>query len=77
MDDSVKAQDYFSQALTLAKDIKAMPELASAYYNLGILYRSQGRKNLAREYLREAQAIYATLGLADYEKVKKEIMELN
>ncbi|MDD5565679.1 MAG: tetratricopeptide repeat protein [Candidatus Omnitrophica bacterium] len=66
----------FEKGVELAKRIKAKPELALAYCNLGQAYKRKGQKNKAREYFRLAQEIYQIIDIDEYAKVKKELLEL-
>ncbi|MEW6075184.1 MAG: tetratricopeptide repeat protein [Candidatus Omnitrophota bacterium] len=66
----------FEKSVELAIRIKAKPELALAYYNLGQAYKRKGQKNKAREYFRLAQEIYQIIDMEEYTKVKKELLEL-
>lgn len=77
MDNLDEAERFFQQSISLAKEINAPVELASAYHNLGLLYKQKGKKNNAREYLRLAQEIYLRIDEANYQKIKKELLELN
>lgn len=77
MDNFFKAEEYFKKAHSLAGEINARMELAEASYNLGILYKSKRRRNLAREYLRQAQEIYRTVDTPDYKSVQQELLTLD
>ncbi len=77
MDNLPKAEEYFSKAQILANQINARIELAQASYNLGILYKRKKRRNLAREYLRQAQEIYRTVDTPDYKSVQQELISLD
>ncbi|RJO63706.1 MAG: CHAT domain-containing protein [Candidatus Omnitrophota bacterium] len=70
------AISHFEKSVELAGRIKAKPELALAYYNLGLAYKRKGQKNKAREYFRSAQEIYQVIDAEEYAKVKKELLEL-
>ncbi|MDD5237862.1 MAG: tetratricopeptide repeat protein [Candidatus Omnitrophica bacterium] len=77
MDNFSEAEIFFNRACALSKEINARPELALGFYNLGILYKNAGKKAKAREYLRQAQEIYATVDLAMYQEIKKELLGLS
>jgi len=77
MDNSVLAEEYFNKSLELSVRIDAPLEIASASADLGLLYKKLGRKNRAREYLRQAQEIYAVSDYPGYEKIKKELLNLD
>lgn len=76
IDDVTKAKDYFLQALAISEEINSRPDLANANYNLGLLYQRQGRKNLAREYWRQAQEIFHQTDLERYQEIKKQLQDL-
>jgi CHAT domain-containing protein/Tfp pilus assembly protein PilF len=76
MDNPDEAERFFHQALTTCSQINAPPELASVYRNLGLLYKKKGSKNKARDYLRLAQEIYSRIDTAEYENLKKELLDL-
>ena len=77
MDDLLKAEGYFKQSAKLAEEINSLPESASAHYNLGLLYKKQGRKNMARECWRKAQEIYRSLDPAKYQEIRAQLLELD
>lgn len=72
-----QAQLALEQAVGLAKEIQSQPELATGLRNLGLLYKKLGRKNKAREYLRQAQEIYSSIDPLAYQEVKSEILGLD
>jgi tetratricopeptide (TPR) repeat protein/CHAT domain-containing protein len=74
MDNLAQAETYFKKAETLARKIDGRIELAEASYDLGKLYKIQNRKNLAREYLRQAQEIYSTVDTGDYKFIREELL---
>ena len=76
MGDDLDAENSFNTALEAAKNIDLKPEIAAASYNLGLLYKKQGRRNKTREFLRQAQEIYSQIDPAGYEEVKKELASL-
>lgn len=75
MDNLAQAEKYFNQSVGLSKEINAYPELADAYYNLGLLYKKKNQKNKAKDCLRQAQEIYALIGSNKYQKIKQEFLE--
>ena len=77
MGDLPEAEKYFNQARASAEQIKAPLELASANYNLGLLYKQKGNKNKAREHLRQAQEIYSKIDTPQYQEVKQELLTLD
>ena len=77
IDDLEQAENYFKQSAELSKQINSRLDLASANYNLGLLYRKKGRKNLAREAWRQAQEIYRSIDVDKYQKIRKELLELD
>jgi len=77
MDNLEEAENFFHQSILVCKEIKSPIELASAYYNLGLLYKKKGKINKAREYLRQAQEIYRLIDTPDYQEIKKEFLELS
>ena len=77
IDDLVKAENYFKQAIKSSEEISSRVDLANASYNLGLLYKKQGRKNMCREYWRQAQEIYRSVDLNKYQDIRKELQELD
>ena len=77
MDDLVRAEDYFKQSFVLSEEINSPLDLAEASYNLGLLYKKQGRKNLLRQYWRKAQELYRLPDPDKYQKIRKELLELD
>jgi tetratricopeptide (TPR) repeat protein len=77
MDNLDEAEGYFNQAAELSKQIKAQPELACIYDNLAGVYKKRGRINQAREYFRQAQEIYVNTDTGSYERIKKELLNLD
>jgi len=77
MDNLNEAEKLFKQAIEIGKNIKAPLELASAYHNLGLVYKKRGQKNRARENLREAQQIYVGIDEEEYKAVKAELLSLD
>ncbi|PIQ91005.1 MAG: hypothetical protein COV71_01535 [Candidatus Omnitrophica bacterium CG11_big_fil_rev_8_21_14_0_20_41_12] len=77
IDDLDKAESYFKQALGLSTQINSRTELADANYNLGLLYKKKGRKNLTRQYWRQAQEIYRLTDLDQYQQIRAQLLELN
>ena len=77
MDRLPEAENAFEQAVGLAKEIRSQPDLAAGYHNLGLLYKKLGKKNKAKEYLRLAQEIYASIDPLAYQEVKTEILGLD
>ncbi|MFZ2357440.1 MAG: CHAT domain-containing protein [Candidatus Omnitrophota bacterium] len=75
MGNLVEAEFYFKQSVTLAAQINAPLELASASYNLGLLYKQKQNKFKAREYLRKAQEIYSLIDTPTYQRVKQTSLE--
>jgi tetratricopeptide (TPR) repeat protein len=78
IDDLIKAEIYFKQALESSEKVNnSQPDLALASYNLGLLYKKQGKKNMSREYWRRAQEIYRSLDPDKYQEIRKELLELD
>jgi len=72
-----KAQSHFEESIAIFEKIKAANELALAYAAFGRLYKQQGRKVEAREYLTKALEIFERLGtLIEPDKVRQELTEL-
>ncbi len=72
MDNLAEAEKYFNQSVSASLEIDAQPELAYAYYNLGLLYKERGQRNKMREYLRLAQEIYWRIDTPEYQRIKQE-----
>ncbi len=53
-----KAEDYFNKAIEVAKEIGAKGVLGQSYLGLGLLYRTKGRKDKARECISEAVDLF-------------------
>lgn len=77
INDLDKAEGYFKQAVNLSAQINSRIDLAEANYNLGLLSKKRGRKNLARQYWRQAQEIYRLTDPGQYQKIRAELLELN
>ena len=77
MDDLRQAERFFEQSISISKQINAHPELALAYYNLGLLYKRKGQKNKARDYFKAAEDIYRLIDTSDYQEVKQELINLD
>lgn len=59
--DPVKAIEYASHALTMAKEIDDKKGIAAAYNNIGVSYRNQGALDKALEYYMNSLSIYETI----------------
>jgi tetratricopeptide (TPR) repeat protein len=77
MDDLVKAEEYFKNSLKLAEEIDSPIDLASVNYNLGLLYKEKGKKNMARQHWRKAQEIYRLVDLDEYQEIRTQLLELD
>jgi tetratricopeptide (TPR) repeat protein len=77
MDDLRQAERFFEQSISISKQINAYQELASAYYNLGLLYKRKAEKNKARDYFKAAENIYRLIDTSDYQEIKRELLELD
>jgi len=77
MDDLTQAESYFKQSVSLAEEINSLPDLANANYNLGLLYKKRGRKNMARECWRKAQEIYRSVDPDKYQEIRGQLLELD
>ncbi|MBU1125696.1 MAG: tetratricopeptide repeat protein, partial [Candidatus Omnitrophica bacterium] len=75
MDRVQEAEGFFQQALEVSREIDLKPEIASAYYNLGKVYNKRGGKNRYKEYMRQAQEIYALIDPARYQEIKEEFIQ--
>jgi len=72
-----KAQFHFEESITIFEKIKTENDLAFAYAGYGRLYKKQGKKVEAREYLTKAMEIFERLGtLNEPDKVRQELAEL-
>ena len=61
----------------MCKEVNAQPELASVYYNIGLVYKKLGSRNRAREFFRYAQEIYRVIDTPAYERIRQEFVALN
>jgi len=77
MDDLTQAEINFKLSASLAGEINSLPDLADANYNLGLLYKKQGRKNMAREYWRKAQEIYRSVDPDKYREIRGQFLEVD
>ena len=77
MDDLVRAESNFRKSFILAGEINSQVDLADASYNLGLLYKKQGRKNLAREYWRKAQEIFRIIEPERVGEIRTQLQELD
>ena len=59
--DPVKAIEYASHALALAKENDDKKGMAAAYNNIGVSYRTQGALDKALEYYMNSLALYETI----------------
>ncbi len=59
--DPVKAIEYASHALALAKEIDDKKGMAAAFNNIGVSYRNQGALDKALEYYMNSLALYETI----------------
>ena len=66
-----KAEDYFNNAIQIAKETGAKGVLGQAYLDLGILYKARKRKDQARKYLQDAIAIFELCEANSYLKQAK------
>jgi tetratricopeptide (TPR) repeat protein len=73
-----EAFSHFKKSIDVLREIKANNELALAYAGLGRLYKQQGNKNHAREYLKKALAIFEQLGtLLEPDKIREDLVGLH
>ncbi len=73
-----KAQSHFEKSIAILETIKAENELALAYAAYGRLYKQQGKKVEAREYLKKALEIFEHLGtLIEPDKIRQELEALS
>jgi len=77
MDDLAEAESHLKHSSALAEEINSPPDLADANYNLGLLYKKKGKKNLAREHWRRAQEIYRQFDLDKYQEIRSQLLELD
>jgi len=77
IDDLDQAEDYFKQSVGLSEKINSRLDLANANYNLGLLCKKKGRRNLAREYWRKAQEIYRVIDPVKFQEVREKLLELD
>jgi len=76
MENLPDAELNFQKAAIFAKETNSQPDLAEAYYRLGILYKKKDQKNKAMEYMRRASQIYGLIDPVKYGKLKGEISKL-
>jgi len=67
-----KAEDHFTKAIAVAKEIGAKGVLGQAYLDLGLLYKAKGRVEQARKYISEAVQLFEECEAEIYLKQAKE-----
>jgi len=77
IEDLAKAETYFNDAVKLGEEIGSRVELADVNHNLGLLYKKQGRKNMARQHWRKAQEIYRLVDFDKYQEIRAQLLELD
>ena len=71
---SKKAEEYLSEAMTMANEIGAKGLLGQAALELGILYKAKGRSAQARKYISEAVKTFQQCQAEIYLKQAKEAL---
>jgi tetratricopeptide (TPR) repeat protein len=71
---SKKAEDHFNRAIEVAKEIGAKGTMGMAYLDLGLLYRTKGKKEQARECISEAIQIFEQTEAEGFLKQAKEAL---
>ena len=69
-----KCEGYFNKAIEVAKEIGAEGVLAQSYLGMGLLYKTNGRKEDAREFLTKAIQVFEKYEAAGYLKRAKEAL---
>ena len=77
IDDLSKAEAYFKDSAKLAEEINSRIDLASVNYNLGLLYKKRGKKNMTRQHWRKAQEIYRSIDFDKYQEIRNQLLELD
>ncbi|MDD5282360.1 MAG: tetratricopeptide repeat protein, partial [Candidatus Omnitrophica bacterium] len=77
IDDLSKAEAYFKDSAKLAEEINSCIDLASVNYNLGLLYKKRGKKNMTRQHWRKAQEIYRSIDFDKYQEIRNQLLELD
>jgi tetratricopeptide (TPR) repeat protein len=71
---SKKAEEHFNRAIELAKEIGAKGTMGMAYLDLGLLYRTKGKTQQAREFISEAIQIFEQTEAEGFLKQAKEAL---
>ncbi|MDA9761640.1 AAA family ATPase [Desulfobacterales bacterium] len=69
-----KAEYHFNKALGVAKEIGAVGIIGQSYLNLGFLYRSKKRNEMARDYFRKAIEIFEEIEAEGFLKQSKDAL---
>jgi tetratricopeptide (TPR) repeat protein len=77
MDDLAVAEEYFKASADICDAIGSRMCSATVHYNLGLLYKSKRRKNLAREHWRKSQEIYRSVDPGKYRQIREMLAELD
>lgn len=70
-----KAEDHFNKAIDVAKEIGAKSILGQAYLDLGLLHKTKGKKNKARECISTAVDLFEQCEAEVYLRRAKETLE--
>ena len=70
-----KAEDHFNKAIVVAKEIGAKGTLAQAHLDLGLLHKSKGRTERARDCISKAIQLFEQCEAEVYLKQAKEALE--
>ena len=74
MNDLENAREHLEASLALAGEIGSRADMASASYNLGLLYAKQGKKRKARDYWRKAQEVYREIDYDRYLETREKLL---
>jgi tetratricopeptide (TPR) repeat protein len=72
---SKKAEEHFNKAIELAKEIGAKSMLGITYLDLGVLYRTKGKKGKARECISKAVDLFEQCEAEEYLRGAQEALE--
>ncbi len=70
-----RAEDHFTQSITVAKEIGAKGVLGMAYFDLGRLHGAKGKGNQARKCICQAIQLFEQCGAETYLRQAGEMLE--
>jgi len=71
-----EARGYYTQALSIARDINAPVEQARALEGIGRCHSQEGNPDQGSAHLRQALAIYRRIGAPEAQRVEANLLKL-